>query len=131
MRQFRRAPRRGLPKPGLVYFIQVGGETGPIKIGHTVDLSERLKTIQTASPAEAVVIGTMKFETPDEARGFEQRLHNEVFWDLRMRGEWFRCDPRILRFVRTISMVVEEYEGTDRDFDLGIRSISEHGEDLR
>lgn len=125
-----RAPKLGLSKPGFVYFIQLGGPSGAIKIGYSVDVGDRLKSIQTSSPLEAVVIGTMQFETPDDAARFEARLHQEVFWDLRIRGEWFRCDPRILRFVRTINMVVERYKDTDHDFDLRIRSIDETGEDF-
>jgi hypothetical protein len=122
--------RRGLKKAGYVYFIQSGGDGGPIKIGHSVDVADRLKTLQTSSPFELVLLGTMKFEHPWQAAAFEHRLHHEVFWDLRLRGEWFRCDARILRFVRTVVMTAEQYTGTDKTFDLHIRSVDESGEDF-
>jgi hypothetical protein len=122
--------RRGLKKSGYVYFIQSGGTDGPIKIGHSIDVANRLKELQTSSPYELVLLGSMKFDHPWQAAAFEYRLHHEVFWDLRLRGEWFRCDPRILRLVRTVTMVAADHEGTATNVDLHIRSIHESGEDL-
>lgn len=122
--------RLGLRKAGYVYFIQAGGTGGPIKIGHSVDVQDRLAKLQTSCPEQLALLGTMKFDTPERAAAFEYRLHHEVFWDLRKRGEWFNCNPRILRFVKTVTNVVADTDGKNTNTTLHIRSIDESGEDF-
>lgn len=123
--------RIGLPKKAWLYFIQVGGEVGPIKIGYSVDVEDRLKSITTSSPTKPVLLAKFQFENVDHARHYEQRLHREVFWDLRKNGEWFECDPRILRLIQTMRMVEERNRPTGTDETVRIRSINDTGEDFR
>lgn len=74
----------------FVYFIQ-RGEDGPIKIGVSVDVAGRLRTLRAASQEPLVLLGTL----PGGA-GLEQALHDR-FRDQRVRGEWFRPSPELLR----------------------------------
>lgn len=127
----RRKKRPGLPKPGYLYFIQAGDDTGPIKIGYSVDVEDRLKSIQNGNPFEVRLLGKFQFATPEEAWRFEQRLHREVFWDLHIRGEWFHCDPRILRLIRTMQLIEACANAEQSSATMHIRSIDESGEDFR
>jgi hypothetical protein len=119
------------PKPGFLYFIQVGDETGPIKIGHSANVEDRLRSLQTGNPYPVRLLGHFKFETPEAAANFEQRLQLEVFWDLRIRGEWFHCDPRILRLIRSMQMIEASAKADGSERPMRIRSINDDGEDFR
>lgn len=66
----------------LVYFIQ-SGDTGPIKIGRTQNLTQRMQVLQTASAEPlhllAAVPGGVKYE-----KWFHEKLR-----PYHIRGEWF------------------------------------------
>ncbi len=74
---------------GFVYFI--GGERGPIKIGHACDPYTRLRTLQTAYPEDLFIYATLEGCQADE-----RSLHLE-FAEFRLRGEWFERSAPILR----------------------------------
>lgn len=80
---------------GYVYFIQVQGG-GPVKIGWSVDVHERLSELQTGCPLPLEIRRTI--ETTD--RTLEKRIH-QYFKDLRIRGEWFDVDPELDLFMNT------------------------------
>ena len=89
---------RSIPAPAtLVYFVQVG-ESGPIKIGKTNDVSARIRSLQTAQAEELRLIATISVdEWP------EWKLH-QLFAEHRLRGEWFEPAPVlewISKFPRT------------------------------
>ena len=73
----------------LVYF--VGADHGPVKIGHSRNITERLKDIQWGSPHKihllAVAPGGQRAEARYHKRFFRHRLH----------GEWFERAPEIVR----------------------------------
>ena len=73
-----------------VYFIQ-RGENGPIKIGVSADVAGRLRMLQAASQEPLALLGTL----PGGA-DLEQALHDR-FRDQKVRGEWFRPSPELLR----------------------------------
>ncbi|MFI1583294.1 GIY-YIG nuclease family protein [Embleya sp. NPDC020630] len=73
---------------GLVYFVRTDRR---IKIGFTTDLRRRL-----AQSAPGEVLHTEPGSIADE-----RRLH-AAFQDLRLRGEWFRADPRLLDHIATL-----------------------------
>ena len=91
----------------LVYFFAKSnfGDTQPdfIKIGHTTDLSGRQANLQTGSESRIWEIGVIPFETEDEARGEERRLH-EWFGGFRAYGEWFYATPRIIKYIRNYAV---------------------------
>lgn len=72
------------------YFIQAV-DGGPIKIGVSVDPRKRLKSLQTSSHQELRIIGTLKGNR-------EPELH-EKFSELRLKGEWFRDDPKLKMWI--------------------------------
>lgn len=74
------------------YFIQQG-DSGPIKIGIAVDIQHRLAGLQTASPYPLRVLGVIR-------RNCERELHL-MFRELRLSGEWFRNDKRLVDFILT------------------------------
>ena len=91
----------------LVYFFAKSnfGDTQPdfIKIGYTTDLLGRQANLQTGSESRIWEIGVIPFETEDEARGEERRLH-EWFGGFRAYGEWFYSTPRIIKHIRNYAV---------------------------
>jgi hypothetical protein len=79
-----------------VYFIQAGKD-GPIKIGWTNDLANRLSTFQVANyrtlHVRAVMLGKAAIERPT------QRL----FRNDRIRGEWFKPSDGLLEYVSDLN----------------------------
>lgn len=76
------------PESGYVYFIQAA-DGGPVKIGWAKDPAARLLTLQCGNPQELVIRSTRFF---DDAIMAEQNFH-KLFWQLRVRGEWFNANP--------------------------------------
>lgn len=89
-----RTRRQPIP---CVYFVQsiIGG---PIKIGVTADVSERLRAYRTHHPYPLRVLATYRAK-PDA----ERELH-ERFGHLRAEGEWFEAAPELLAFVAEIAI---------------------------
>lgn len=79
----------------FVYFIS--HDHGPIKIGKARDVKKRLSSLQTSCPHRLSVLGIM----PSDG-SLEGKLHRQ-FSTLRMRGEWFRRDARLLDFIKESS----------------------------
>ncbi len=67
----------------FVYFVQVAG-SGPIKIGTTRNVDQRIATMQCAHAAPLTV-----FSVTSGGEPFERLLH-ATFSKARIRGEWFR-----------------------------------------
>lgn len=81
----------GLADRQLVYFI--GGKSGPVKIGHTRNVSERLKKLQTGYHRRLYLLAVI----PGGA-GLEADLHAR-FGELRLQGEWFRRSPEMIGLI--------------------------------
>lgn len=75
-----------------VYFVHAT-ESGRIKIGTADDPVRRLATLQTGSPEQLDLIGTLP-----GGRALEARLHRD-FARERLRGEWFECSDRLVLFL--------------------------------
>lgn len=73
------------------YFLQHGAG-GLIKIGHTVDITQRIRGIQVNCPLPLVLLGW-------RSGGFreEKRMHRR-FEDARAWGEWFRPTAALIEF---------------------------------
>jgi DNA-binding MarR family transcriptional regulator len=86
--------RQALPKTKgpIVYFIQ-SNLGGPIKIGTTTDLRDRLVQIQATSPLPLVVLSIQRGNASCEAM-----LH-ERFRSLRLHGEWFFPGEELLSYL--------------------------------
>ena len=107
----------------LVYFFAKSnfGDNEPdfIKIGYTTDLSGRQNNLQTGSESRIWEMGVIPFETEDEARGEERRLH-EWFGGFRSYGEWFYATPRIIKYIRNYAvqhteLIIEEAPPETKD----------------
>jgi hypothetical protein len=77
-----------------VYFIR-GGDA--IKIGFTHDVVARLSALQTASSIPLELLATIDGDKAEEARQHHQWRH------LHIRGEWFRADEELLRYIRALA----------------------------
>jgi hypothetical protein len=76
----------------LIYFI--GSKHGPIKIGRTRSVIERLKKLQTGYPRRLHLLAAIP-GGEDAERDFHAR-----FETLRVHGEWFARSPELSAFVR-------------------------------
>jgi Meiotically up-regulated gene 113 len=76
----------------VVYFIQadVGG---PVKIGTTRDVQQRLASLSVAHALDLRVLATFPGGTREE-----RELHARFASD-RLRGEWFSSSPALLHYV--------------------------------
>ena len=72
----------------VVYFI--GSEAGPIKIGFTVGLKDRLAALRASSPVKLKLLATCHGHATREA------AYHEQFAEHRLHGEWFEPAPAIL-----------------------------------
>lgn len=96
----------------LVYFFAKStfGDTNPdfIKIGYTgTELSLRRAALQTGSESPIWAMGVLPFDTEDEARREERRIH-EHFGGFRARGEWFHATARIIRYIEDYAVQYTE-----------------------
>jgi hypothetical protein len=76
-----------------MYFIQAGGENGPIKIGIAGTPERRLQYLQTGCPDRLHLLATVPFANAYRARQAERDAHLE-FAAHRRRGEWFSAAIR-------------------------------------
>lgn len=79
-----------------LYFIR--SETGPIKIGISVDPTQRLRNLQTAHPHKLELICVIA-----GGGGLEAEYHKR-FAAHRLTGEWFAPHPDILAEIERISI---------------------------
>lgn len=88
---------RAVPQHGNTYFVQCGGERGPVKIGVSIDTKERLATLQTSNPRKLVLLG----EIENGGNLLELSLH-AMFAKDRIQGEWFEWSEDVSRCVREL-----------------------------
>lgn len=85
------------PKPKAhTYFVRQGDA---IKIGHSIDPRQRLSNLQIGLPEELEVLAIVPAEVISEGAAHAKFNH------LRLRGEWFRADPELLAFIKSIRPV--------------------------
>lgn len=83
----------------IVYFIQ-SSAGGPIKIGKSTNANRRLANLQTAHAERLLLLGTTQIHS-------EESLHQR-FADLRLSGEWFRCDDRLAAWIWANAVMTPE-----------------------
>lgn len=80
-----------------VYFIQ-SKKSKYIKIGHTDNPEKRLRSLQTGSAESLVLLGTLCFESREQAAQYEQKAH-DYLKDSRLEGEWFDFTTEVIEFL--------------------------------
>jgi hypothetical protein len=78
---------------GYIYFIQLD-RIGPIKIGFTNDVGNRLVSLQTSNPYP---LRLLHFFPGNQE--MEREIHS-CFDEMRMNGEWFLPHPFILEEIQ-------------------------------
>lgn len=74
---------------------------GEIKVGRTNNLTNRLKTFQTANSGRIQVLGILRVRDDHKA---EKLLHDKMEpYRIRKDGEWFLINPFLLFIVATLS----------------------------
>jgi hypothetical protein len=88
------APLQRAGDLGWIYFIQ-SVTNGPIKIGFSKNVKERIEDIQCGSPAKLTVLAVHP-----GTRWGEQRLHKQFATDrIRAGGEWFNPSEKLLKYI--------------------------------
>lgn len=86
-------PLRSIPLSAVfpkrfIYFI--GADSGPVKIGYSVNPKVRMRQLQAASPRRLKILAQVIGEPEDE------RAYHARFAAHRLHGEWFERHPDIL-----------------------------------
>ena len=84
-----------------IYFIQMG-DTGPIKIGQSVNPMLRIEQLQTANPE------TLRILWVYEGDQYTESQVHELFKGNRIRGEWFAPTDDLISFIE--SELQNDYE---------------------
>jgi hypothetical protein len=84
----------------FVYFI-LNEDSSAIKIGKAKDISKRIKSLQTSSPAKLRLIKSIQVKSDKEAQELEQSLHKQ-FQEIRLAGEWFKAEANLLDYINQV-----------------------------
>ena len=84
--------------PCYIYFI-LNYDSQAVKIGIAKNVKRRLASLQTSSPSELKLLGTMKTKSVNDAKKIEKSLHTR-FDENRIRGEWFKADTELLNYIK-------------------------------
>lgn len=78
-----------------VYFIQAGGDEGPVKIGYTdVDPWKRIDALQIGCP---LPLAFVRYE-PDSTLA-DERYYQRCYFHIRLLGEWFKWEWPLKNYV--------------------------------
>lgn len=89
---------------GTVYFLQCPAANGAIKIGVTLKLAARLRSLEDTIPCALRLLATVA-----GGRALEAQLH-ELFADHRLRGEWFSPSAALMALVAALRKANAESE---------------------
>ncbi len=86
-----------------VYFLQVGPDTGPVKIGRTRDVRARIAAMQTGCPDELRLLVEMPCVDMEAASRSEKAFHSMLAEErIRPSGEWFRWSKHVSDLVEKL-----------------------------
>jgi hypothetical protein len=77
----------------VVYFLQMEGNNGPIKIGYTTNIKRRIDQIQPHCPQPLKLLLCIRGTYLDE-----QRIHAK-FEDYALQYEWFSPDINLINYI--------------------------------
>ncbi len=82
---------------GKVYFVRPVGHAGPIKIGFTSYMRERMNAMLAWSPYRLEILAMI-----DGDLGVEKALHKK-FAEHRLHHEWFTPAKELLEFIESVT----------------------------
>jgi len=82
-----------------IYFL-TAGEGGPIKIGKTKDIINRISVLQTGNHVELILLRLSRGNRNDE------KMWHEKYDYLKIRGEWFAPDENILKEIYKLDIAL-------------------------
>ena len=84
-------------RKGNIYFIQ-SGENGPIKIGFSMDVEDRINRLATSRADDLILLASMSGDMQKE-----RALHKR-FADCHIRREWFNPDPTLIDYIDSLAV---------------------------
>lgn len=96
--------QRGYEKLDIhIYFAQLDGPGGPVKIGRANNVALRMKQLAAPLPYSLRLLASHR-GTSIHVAGYttEKHLHREFSAD-RIRGEWFAAGERLMRYIRFVA----------------------------
>ncbi len=85
----------------IVYFVQAGD--GPIKIGITDNLENRIISLQTSNHEKINVLYSIDGHPKEKARKIEKHYHQHFEYQ-HIRGEWYRPDKYLLDCIEKLKI---------------------------
>lgn len=79
----------------MIYFFQ-RGKGGPIKIGYTKHVLNRLRSIQANCPEKLINLGHIEGDLESE------RLMHNFFQEYKLNGEWYSPDIFVMNYIMTL-----------------------------
>lgn len=89
--------RPSYEETGYVYFLK--SSNGPVKIGKTNNLDQRIKQIKPKMPFQSNLIHSWRC---DEPLSIESCLH-DFFKEQRVNGEWFELTEKDVQWIKSIN----------------------------
>ncbi|MBV9385782.1 MAG: GIY-YIG nuclease family protein [Chroococcidiopsidaceae cyanobacterium CP_BM_ER_R8_30] len=89
----------------FIYFV-LNADSNAIKIGMAKDLDQRLKSLQTSSPARLQLIKVVQLANVKEAAECETKLHRK-FAHLRLSGEWFKAEKELFDHIENSEIEIQ------------------------
>ena len=83
----------------MIYFLQQS-DNGPIKIGKTDNLKNRIRELRNASPYSLNLLKTIP--------GNNERKYHFKFKKYQIKGEWFEPSEELLKFIDTNKLTINE-----------------------
>jgi hypothetical protein len=83
-----------------VYFISDGTN---IKIGYSKNIKKRIQTLSTGSSRHLTILGYVYGDM-----NYEKLLHR-MFIEYRQKGEWFKCNKKLMDFINQNNVLKENY----------------------
>jgi len=92
----------------MIYVIEEG-LNGPLKIGTTVNLEERLKTLQSGNSKQLNIIMSFKGDSK-----LESKIHKDLAeFKIREKGEWFYRNEKVFLYLNKLSPIEPKTEIQD------------------
>lgn len=100
LKKVKRAKQRRQLSTGAVYFIR-DKKGGPVKIGFSTNVEDRLSTLQTSHHGELYVMAAVA-----GAQTLEREMH-ATFKAFRLKGEWFKFQGPLRKYIESLPRFIQ------------------------